>query len=277
MNRIRLFLSFIILLILSSCSFEYKLAKEFQQDPPDFYLKVKPPAHLFKYNHKGEMIEDFEKLSGSQQDSALDASSFFTRHIDDSVFLERYVNGFVDELRKLDFKVYLGDEADSFLLQQAQSYLIDMIQVQLDEYFYPFEDKEYYYDTLYYKSVNLNAVDFSTWIELGKLKSSRKQKTVLYSSHMATDDFAGSFLLDPFRQDVKYSYTIDSLSVPDIYEIAGFLGKVHASYLYDFFLNQYIAFNLPQGFRPEVYYHYNRFRKSFVVVEEERFELLESK
>ena len=131
-----------------------------------------------------------------RQDSALFASSFFIQHIDDSIFLENYVNGFIDELRKLDISVYLGEGADSFLIQQPQSYVVDMVQLQLDEYFYPFEDQEYYYDTLYYKTFNLNAVDFSAWFELEKLKSSRKQKTVLYSSHMASDDFAGSFPAD---------------------------------------------------------------------------------
>ncbi len=276
MKKIHLFLALIILATLSSCTLEFKLAKEFQNDPPDFHLLVNRPTYLFKYNHKGEVIDDFENLTSLQQDSVLYASSFFIRHIDDSIFLEKYVNGFINELRMLDINAYLEEEADSFLMQQPQSYLVDIVQLQLDEYFYPFEDQEYYYDTLYYKSFNLNAVDFSAWFELGKLKSSRKQKTVLYSSHMATDDFEGSFIIDPFRQDIKYSYAIDSLSIADIYEIAGFLGKVHASYLYDFFLNQYIAFNLPQGFRPQVYYHYNRFRKSFVSVDEERFELLDN-
>jgi len=276
MKKIHLYLALFIMGSFNSCTLEYKLAKEFQVDPPDFHLLVKPQAHLFKYNHKGEAIDDFEEMTNSLQDSALYASSFFIQHIDDSIFLEKYVNGFIDELRKLDISVYLGEGAESVLMLQPQSYVVDIVQLQLDEYFYPYEDQEYFYDSLYSKSFNLNAIDFSAWFELEKLKSSRKQKTVLYSSHMASDDFAGSFMVDPFRQDVTYSYAIDSLAIADIYEIAGYLGKVHASYLYDFFLNQYIAFNLPQGFKPEVYYNYNRFRDIFIPIDEERFDVLDS-
>ncbi|TSA30143.1 MAG: hypothetical protein D4R67_00885 [Bacteroidetes bacterium] len=265
----------ILLAASSSCTTEYKLAREFRNDMPGFYLHLSPPSLLFKYNHKGEVVEGFDRMNPQEQDSALFYSSKFIRFINDSTFLERYVNSFLDELRNLNFTVYIGNEADSFLLSQPQSYALSMAQMQLDEYFYPHEDQEYFYDTLFYKKIDLSAVDFSVWFELSKIGRSGRSKTVLYASHMVTDDLEGEFLLDPFRQDVKYSYRIDSLEVNDLYDIASFLGKVHASFLYDFFLNQYIAFHYPQGFRPQVYYHYNRFHNSFVPVEEERFELLD--
>jgi len=271
-------ISYILIILVAgftACTPEYKLAKEFRANPPEFFLHVTPPELLFKYNHKGEMVEDFKQMSTIQQDSALFYSSGFVQYINDSLFLENYVNGFLDELRNLQFAVYIGHEADSFLLRQQQSYELSIAQVQLDEYFYPYEDEEYYYDTLFYKKFDLDAVDFSVWLELSKIGGSNSVRTILYSSHMASDNLEGEFLFDPFRKTVKYSYTIDSLEVEDINNIAVFLGKVHASYLYDFFLNQYISFHIPQGFTPEVYYHYNRFRNSFVPVEDERFDLLD--
>jgi len=268
---------FLIALVagITACTPEYKLAKEFRESPPEFYLHITPPASLFKYNHKGELVEDLSKMSPAQQDSALFYSSGFVQYINDSLFLENYVNGFLDELRNLHFSVYISHEMDSFLLAQPQSYELFMAQVQLDEYFNTFEDEEYFFDTLFYKKFNLDAVDFSVWLELSKFGKTGSAKTVLYSSHMASDNLEGEFLVDPFRQDVKYTYTVDSLEVEDVYHIASFLGKVHASYLYDFFLNQYIAFHLPKGFQPLVYYHYNRYRNIFTPVEEERFELLD--
>ncbi|MBC8457644.1 MAG: hypothetical protein H8D67_06585 [Deltaproteobacteria bacterium] len=260
----------------TACTPEYKLAKEFRENPPGFFLHVIPPELLYKYNHKGEIIEGFNRMNTIQQDSALFYSSGFIQFINDSVFLENYVNGFLEELRNLKFTVTIGHEVDSLLLRQPQSYELSIAQIQVDEYFYPYEDQELFYDTLFYKNFDLDAIDFSVWLELSKLGGSKNAKAILYSSHMASDDLEGEFMFDPFRQDVKYSYRIDSLEVDDIYNIAAFLGKVHASYLYDFFLNQYISFHIPQGFRPQVYYHYNRFRNSFVPVEEERFELLDA-
>lgn len=274
MRRILPLLLIILVAGFSSCTTEYKLAREFQTHPPGFFLHLTPPSWLFKYNHKGELIERFDRMSGPEQDSALLCSSLFIQYVNDSLFLDKYVNSFLDELRSLHFTVYLGADSDTFLLQQPQAYELTLAQIQLDEYTYPYEDQEYFYDTLFYKRIDLNAIDFSVWFELSKIRGQKTNKTVLYTSHMVTDDLQGDFLLDPFRQDVKYSYRIDSLEVNDLYDIATFLGKVHASYLYDFFLNQYIAFHYPQGFRPQGYYHYNRFRNSFSPVEEERFELL---
>lgn len=260
---------------LSACTPEFKLAKEFRENPPQFYLHVTAPQLLFKYNHKGELVEDLNSLNSAQQDSALFYSSGFIQYINDSLFLENYVNGFLDELRSLRLNVFIGNEADSFLLSQPQSYEITIAQLQLDEYLYPYEDQEFFYDTLFYKRFDLDAVDISSWLEVSKIGGSGSAKTVLYSTHMASDNLEGEFLVDPFRQDVKYSYTIDSLEVEDLTSIASLLGKVHASYLYDFFLNQYVAFHISPGYRPQVYYHYNRFRNTFTPVDEERFELLD--
>jgi len=109
----------------------------------------------------------------------------------------------------------------------------------------------------------------------GHLKAYGKSKGGFWSSHMLSDALEGGFLLDPFNQNVKYTYNIDSLTIKDLYEISGYLGKIHASYLYDFFMNQYVIFHLPPGFPPPGYYHYNRVRNSFVVVEDERFEILD--
>lgn len=270
--------SFILILMIagvSACTPEYKLAKEFRLNPPDFYLQVTPPPMLYKYNHKGELVEDLKDMNQAQQDSALFFSSGFIQFVNDSLFLERYINGFLDELRSLRFTVFIGHETDSLLLAHPQAYELSIAQIQLDEYFYPYEDEEFFYDTLYYKKFDLDAVDFSVWLELSKFGGKSNTRTILYSSHMASDNLEGEFLFDPFRQDVKYSYTIDSLDIEDITNIAAFLGKVHASYLYDFFLNQYIAFHLPKGFQPQVYYHYNRIGNSFIPVEEERFEMLD--
>jgi len=264
-----------MILFLYSCSPEYKLAKSYRENAPEFRLMVKPPTLVYKYNHKGEEIDSLNQMSAGEQDSALFYSSRFIRYLSDSVLLERYVNSFADELRMLGFKVVIGTEPDSELLEFPQAYLVDLSQIQIDEYYYPYEDQEYFMDTLYFKSFDLNAIDFSVWVELSKIGSDGSSKVLLYSTHPASDDLDGSFILDPFRQNISYSYDYDSLTVDAIYDLSRLLGRLHASYLYDFFLNQYILVNLPQGMQPWVYYHYNRFRDSYVFVDEERFEILE--
>jgi hypothetical protein len=240
-------------------------------------LMVKPPALVFKYNHKGESVGGFDSLSSAQQDSALWDQSRYVQFLNDSILLENYMNNFIDELRLLGFDVYLNSDVDSFMTGKPQSYIVDIAQMQVDEYYYPLEDEDAFLDTIYYKRFNLNAVDYSCWFDLSKALTQNARKTTLYASSTIYDTFDGRFFNDPFSGTVRYKYTIDTLQVKDVYDMATFLGKKHAGYLYDFFMNQYIAKHLPQGFEMQDYYHYNRNRKSISPAYEDCFEILETR
>lgn len=262
------------ILILSSCLPERKIANDFIQSQHVLNLLVNPPEFVFKYNHKGEIVEGFDSLSESKQDSALWSSSLFVQYLNDSIVLETYMNKFITELRDLGFNVYLASDIDSFMTGKPQSYIVDVAQIQVDEYFYPLLDQEDFMDTTYYKKINLNAVDFSCWFELHKANAENVKKMVLYSSSTSYDSFDGRFFNDPFTGAVRYKYTIDTLNLKDVYAMATYLGKKHADYMYDYFMNQYIAKHLPEGMKMMDYYHYDRNRKTFAPAYEERFDIL---
>ncbi len=262
---------------LQSCLPERKIADNFIQTKNVLNLLVNPPDLVYKYNHKGELIEGFDSLSETRQDSALWATSKYVQHLNDSILLESYMNRFIGELRELGFNVYLSNAIDSFLTRGPQSYVLDISQIQVDEYLYPLLDEEDYMDSTFYKKFNLNAVDFSCWFELSKANTENAKKMLLYSSSTSYDSFDGRFFNDPFTGAVRYKYTIDSLYTKDVYEMAIYLGKKHAGYLYDYFMNQYIAKHLPEGMKMMDYYHYNRNRKSFSPAYDDRFDFLGTK
>jgi hypothetical protein len=259
---------------LQSCLPERKVADTFIKSPHMISLLVNPPDLVFKYNHKGEEIEGLDSLKPEQQDSALWDHSRYMQFISDSILLEDYMNNFIGELRLLGFNVYLNSTIDSFMTGKPQSYVLNISQMQLDEYYYLLKDEDAFLDTIYYKKFNLNAVDYSCWFDLGKAGAENARKVLLYSTNTAYDTFDGRFFNDPFTGTVRYKYTIDSLRVKDVYDMAAYLGKKHAGYLYDFFMNQYIAKHLPEGIRMEDYYHFDRNRKSLSPASEDRFEIL---
>lgn len=274
-SKYHFYLLFSIFYFLISCSPEEKLAKSFVKTPPQIDLQLFTPDNLFKYNHKGEEIDGFDTLSEAGQDSALYAHSKFIKNIDDSIFMDNYMNAFIDELRALGFTVYLEDALSSFLQQKPQAYLVNISQVQLDEYKFPVEDSEPWGDSVLYQSFQLDAVDASSWFELSKINTSNSKKTVLYSSFTCSDGFEGRFVMNGFTLEAQYKYKIDSLRVDDIYRLATSSGKRNAGYLFDYFMNQYIAIKLSAaGFKPQFWLHYNRFNKSFTVTNEERFEVV---
>jgi len=270
-------LLFLLPWILTSCLEERKIAGTFVREKPEINLLVLPPDMVFKYNHKGEDIPDFDQLSESGQDSALFESSRYIRFLSDSVLLENYMNHFIDELRKLGFTVYLNSAIDSFMTGRPQSYVLNIAQMQVDEYYYPLEDQEEYGDTLYFKKVDLNAIDYGVWMELSKVNPGTKRTTLLYSNYTSYDTFDGSFFVDPWTMDIRYKCRIDTLTTHDLYDMSSFLGKLHASYLYDFFMNQYIVYHLPKGEYPYYYYHYSRLRNSIYPTEDQGFEILGTK
>jgi hypothetical protein len=263
--------------LLFSCLPERKIADTLIQSPPGINLLVFAPEIVYKYNHKGELIHGFDSLSEIRQDSALWVDSRYIQFMNDSVILESYMNSFISELRQLGFNVYLDSSIDSFLSGKPQSYVWNIAQIQIDEYLYPLEDEEPFQDTVYYKRFDLNAVDFSCWFELSKVNAEKVHKTTLYSSFTAYDNFDGEFYLDPFLMDMKYKYRIDTLQIKDVIDMASYLGKKHASYLYDYFLNQFIAARLAKGESMVYYYHFNRFKKSVSPTDDEGFEILEPK
>ena len=263
--------------ITTSCSVEQKLAQNFIKTPPGITVQVFTPDLVYKFNHKGEEIEGFDTLNELQQDSALILGSKYMQYVDDSIFLTNYVNNFINELRALGFIVYLDHSVDSFLNGNPQSYVVNISQMQLDEYKFPVEDSEPFYDTVYYRTFLLEAVDISTWFELSKINAPQPKKTVLYSTFTVSDGFDGNFIINALTFDIKYRYKIDSLKVNDVYDLSVYAGKMDASYLFDFFMNQYIAYHMPQGMEPAYYFHYNRFRKSLTPTQDDRFEILQSK
>jgi hypothetical protein len=101
-------------------------------------------------------------------------------------------------------------------------------------------------------------------------------KTVLYASHTITDSFEGSFFTDPWTGDIKYRYSTDTLTLNDIYTLASALGRKHGGYLYDFFLNRYIAYHMPDGQSAYYYYHYDRRHNRMEQVEDDQFEVLKT-
>jgi hypothetical protein len=264
-------------LIFPSCTMERKLGKEFLTQTPQICIELYTPETLYKFSHKGETIPGFDSLTASRQDSALYAGSRFIRFVDDSVFLDRYVNSFIEELRGIGFRVFLDSSVDTILRTQPQAYVVNMSQIQLDEYFDPYQDSEQVGDTEYSKTFELNAVDASSWFELSKYNALKPVKTVLYSSFTASDGFSGNFIMNNFSMNLQYRYKIDSLRMSDIYDLASFSGRRDANYLFDYFMNQFIAYHMPEGMEILGYMHYNPSTKTFNFTEEEKFEVLKSK
>jgi hypothetical protein len=261
-------------MLLHSCLPEQKLSRIFTQSRQMISIRVTPPELIYKFSHKGELIEDFELMSQAEKDSALVINSKYIRYLSDSIVLENFMNNFIDELRQLGFNVYLDFPGDSFPLSGPQSYLVNVSQLQFDEYIYTLEDQAEFFDSVFTKKINLEAMDISAWFDLKKSGIENAKTTVLYATNTATSAFDGRFYADPFSGRIRYKYTMEELKLEELYQVSAKLGKKYAGFLYDFFLNQYLAKNMPPGEELLDYYHFDRDRNMITPAWEDRFEVI---
>jgi hypothetical protein len=258
------------LLAFASCTIEQKLARTFIDTHKDLSFLIMKPSFVFKTNLKSYEIENSDSLSNEARDSILLAKSLFLQYVSDSTYISDYTESFSKELRDAGFRVYPEEYLDTFLTKGGQNvFIVNIAQLSLEEYVHPFSSDEQVGDEVVtVKDIDLNALNFNSWIELSPVNGEEKKNVVLFASDFMFDDVNGFFRQYVFSDKMTFEYTIDTIRMSDIYEAARGIGDKYADYLYDYILNRYISQNLPQGNENPIYYHYDRKRKTLTPAEE---------
>ncbi len=245
-----------------SCSIERKIAREYIKSDTARSVLLIPPGYLFKTSLKSYEIENSDELSQYELDSLLIENSLFLKHVSDSAFLSQYVNSFMKELEEMGFRVYPDDSLHAFLGGQNHAFIINLAQLELEEYVMPLEEEEQFGDYVYTYYLDLNAINLNSWIEISRINF-EEDKEFFFSSLYLTDEMDGYFRLNYFTGDVVFRHTIDTLLVDDIYSLGAVAGQLHAGYAFDHLLNKYIDKRMKEkNFRrSDIYYHYNRQKK----------------
>lgn len=254
---------FIMLLLLSffsSCSVERKIAKEYIVQRSQLNLLIIPPDFLYKVSLKEWQIDSAGELTEWEIDSALFENSLFLREVSDSVFLDYYAGNYIAEMAAYGINVYPQDSLTTFLDGKNNAYIINMAQLELEEYIMPVKQEEVFGESVYYHILDLNAVNLNSWFEISKVNGD-DEAGVYFSSMHATDGMEGYFRFNYFNDDVKFVYEIDSLGLDIIYKLAALAGHTYAAYTFDFLLNKYIDKRMDEeGLnRSNVFYHFNRY------------------
>ncbi len=243
---------------------ERKTARIFVKKMAGTPVVVSPPPFLYKYNLKTEILDTLVYKNNRQKDSILWVHSDFIRKINDSVFIARFMAGYRSELAKYGFRL-TAHPADS------NYYRVQVAQVELEEQYYLFSDTAYYGNDVYVHRQKLNALDVSSWFALKGPLVTGKNGKVLFAENLLTDNVDGHFDIDPFSGNLKYLYTLDTLTVKKIYQYAQNLGRTYAGYTFDYLLNVFLTKELPSSHRSDRYWRYDPYRKKFFVAYDDRF------
>ncbi len=258
-----------VFLVLTGCSPEIKLAKTYVKTFKQVPALVFMPRIIYKYNLKTDSL-NLSGLSEAEKDSVLWFNSDFIQYINDSVFINNYLKGYLTALKQLGIKPYTEENMDGFFANDSGGFVVNVAQIELEEQYYPYTDEISIEGITYSHHHLLNAVDVSSWFEI-KFVNNPDTTETLFAENLLTDDFEGFFEQNPFSMKIQYFYHLDSLTVDKIHDYAFDLGKIYASYTFDFLLNKFLKANLPQGEYYDNYWHYDIERKTFVIAGDDRF------
>jgi hypothetical protein len=262
-----------VMLLLSACSPERKLAKEYVTNHKGNGIMIVPLYELYKDN-LSISYDTTVKYSPDQFDSIAWVQSCYIKHVSDSVFLTTFTNSLINKLNADDYDVYVDGSSDIFLSLPDPKWVVQIAQLQLNEqhnlnYFnlYSVETGEPFTEGL-----RINKVNLSSWFDVSRANTGNKQ--VLYIDGYIEDDIKHGVHLDLMEGSVGLEQIRDSMSVNDVYRMALDMGQKDAEMLFDYFMNDYIRENLPAGIVNRQYFRFDRQSKSVKKGLKEKFEVV---
>lgn len=266
----------VLSLTLGSCSPQKKLARQFTEQAPDWGILVMMPEQIFKLNERYDRDEKgMSEFSDFEKNQALLDQTLLLKTLNDSIVRLVFENAYLSTLRKYDVKVYEESDFEDFYGRDSLSWIANIAQLEIQEFIEDYEDEDMFYGMSYMKIVPLNAINLAAWVEISQLNQSKQQADVYFTDQNLFDQLESEFVYDFFTSQVNYYYSIDSLKTQDIYDFAGFMGRLTASYTYDQILNNKLENESPQTTSERLFYRYDPFSKRLFSTEFDRFILLE--
>jgi hypothetical protein len=262
-----------ILLLMAACSPERNLARNYVKNHKGNGVMIAPLYELYKDNLTISS-DTAVKYSPEQFDSIAWVQSCFINHISDSLYLTTFINSMINKLTADGYDVYVDASSDIFLSLPDPKWTVQIAQLQLDE-----QHNLNYYDLYsvetgepFSQGIRVNQVSLSSWLEVSRANTGNKQ--VLYLEGYIQDNIKRGVNFNLMEGSVSVDQIRDSIRVNDVYRMAFDLGNKHAEMLFDYFMNDYIRANLPDGIINRQYFRFDRKSNSVKKGLQERFEVV---
>lgn len=260
-----------LLMIFVSCTPEKQIAKKFLEKEDYGSILIISPEILYLTNKKIDEIDNIEVKDQYTIDSLLFYNSKFLQFVSDSIFVEKYINNMLEEFQKLGFDTYTEEYFDVFLSRESPSYILNIAQLEAEESIKTITEQDFINNLAYIVNIEVNMVTINSWLEFSAVNSNDNKKEVLFADHFVSDNVHGVFNESLFSSDVQYQYELDSMKVEDIYDLGAYLGRLYASYIFDYIMNKKIENEFDLKSRPPDYLHYDRIRNRLYINEENSF------
>lgn len=217
-------------------------------------ILINAPEFLYKYNLKFDHDKKYEHLNKKDLDSLAYAKSDFVKNIHDSIFLHFFLEGYVKELKLYGFQPFINKMP---VPSNKPDYYSNIVQAELEEQYYPYNDTAYLNGKSFVFHKELNAVDVSFWFKMhaAGIKNSDSGH-VYYAENLLVDNLEGQFQMTS-NGALVYVYKISRLDLSKIYTYANGLGKDYADFTFDQLMNNYVRERLPASKIKGKYWYYD--------------------
>ena len=276
-NRIGiLFFVTMLIALLTSCTAERELAREFIKTKKDIPILLLSTDRLILTNEKLKKITNFDSLKVATQDSLWTTKTLYLDSVNDAKLLSLFYEKFKTELQYYGFKVFTQDSIDNFNAIETSKYTLNLAQTEISEDDYIYRDEEAFYNSLvYYHDNVINILKLNFWFEFSA--SVFKNEKVFYSEFPISDKLESRFVLDNESDNVSYQYRITPIALDNIYQLTDYSAQRSANYFFNYLMNKYVKENLPTDIVAPKYFSYDYNTGFLFNNENDKFVELDSK
>lgn len=244
------FIGLLLVLALTGCQAELKLAKQYVAERPNIEAAVYFPEQAdVKVEYNTQYGKKTEVLDGFSQD----------------LFLDVMYNAYAETMGDYGVMVYVPEDVNQVPVD-SMHWLVMLSRMEISGRITEYED--YLFsdtDEFSYKHP-LNTVNVASWFEV----NDGDWRPVLFCEHNLMDGFDSYTDYSFWTQNLDYTYTIDTLKLQDVYNYAVYLGKLYAGYTYDYMMNKYVGAELQKkGYGYQIMLRYDPYKRQLRYAEDE--------
>ena len=248
-------LTFIVLLLLvtlSGCQTELKLAKKYVAERQGIQAAVYFPEKAeVTVEYNTQLGKQTEVLNGFSQD----------------LFLDVMYNAYAEEMGRYGVEVYVPDDIENVPVDSTH-WLVMLSRMEISGRITEYEDYLFSDSDDYTYKHALNTVNVASWFEI----NDSVWLPVQYCEHNLMDGFDSKTDYSFWTGHIDYTYTIDTLELKDVYNYAVYLGKLYAGYTYDYMMNHYIGSELQKrNYQYQMLLRYDPYKKQLRYAEEDDY------
>lgn len=252
------------------------MARQFVNNRSKIAVMVLFPQQVFLVNERNPKAPKSFTFSDATTDTSLLTQSLILKYLNDREIIQKFKDAYLGELRTFGLTVYEESAIYNFLSIQSNSFVMNVAQMEVQEFDTKKEDAITAHDKLYTKDIWLNGANVGAWFELNQVNASNQVKpNVLFATNDLIEEYNGYFVQKIFTGEIDYRLTIDSINKEKFLSFVQYLGRLYAGYTFDYLMNGFIRGNTAPEKQTDRYFRFDPYKRIYFVTENDKFTVLE--